>query len=305
MNTHSPTLVILAAGMGSRYGGLKQMDPMGPSGETVLDYSVYDAIRAKFKKIVFVIREDFADDFEHKVISKFKDKIETHIVFQKLEDLPDGYCVPLERVKPWGTAHAIWAARDAIKDPFAIINADDYYGQDGLLQVANALRATSSEKQDELYTIIGYKLKNTLSDYGSVNRGICSYQDNYLSSVEEYTEIKKNAEGLCLGKSTQGVATSLSLDSLVSMNLWGFPTSIIGHIETFFTTFLQESGHELKSECYLPSVVDFLIKTQQAKCQVVASESEWFGVTYPQDKEHVVKNINRLVKDTVYPNRLW
>lgn len=307
-----PTLVVLAAGMGSRYGGLKQMDPMGPSGETVLDYSVFDAIRAGFGKVIFVIREDFKQAFEEQIISKFKSKITVDICCQKLENLPEGlpadFKFPEDRVKPWGTTHAILAAKDSIEGPFAIINADDFYGRDGLQQVADALVNTATlqaDKSKEQYTIVAYKLANTLSENGSVNRGICTHNNGILDSVEEYTEISLAADGTCSGNSEKGERNALPLDSLVSMNLWGFPASILPKLETHFRDFLIERGSEMKSECYIPTVIDALIHSQVAECPLVSSESNWFGVTYPDDKEQVVQSILNLVNEGVYPQSLW
>lgn len=307
-----PTLVVLAAGMGSRYGGLKQMDPMGPSGETVLDYSVFDAIRAGFGKVVFVIREDFKQAFEEQITSKFKDKIAVELCFQRLEDLPkdlpESVEIPKERVKPWGTTHAILAAKDAIEGPFAIINADDFYGKDGLQQVADALvnsADSNAKKAKEQYVIVAYKLANTLSENGSVNRGVCTHHNGILDSVEEYTEISLSTDGACSGNSEKGERHTLPLDALVSMNLWGFPQSILPQLEAHFREFLIERGNEMKSECYIPTVIDSLIHAQVAECPVVSSESNWFGVTYPEDKEQVVQSILKLVKDGVYPQSLW
>ncbi|MDB9741700.1 nucleotidyltransferase [Akkermansiaceae bacterium] len=303
-----PTLLVLAAGMGSRYGGLKQMDPMGPSGETVLDYSVYDAIRAGFGKVVFVIREEFAEAFSEQIVSKFEDEICIELAFQKLDDLPPGFIVPEGREKPWGTTHAIYAARSSIDGPFAIINADDFYGRDGLNQVSQALQAIENSSEPtpkEQYVIVAYKLANTLSAHGTVNRGICTYKEQILSSVEEYTEISVINDTTCEGTNEKGEKARVSIDSLVSMNLWGFPLSVMPHIESHFIEFLENRITEPKSECYIPTVVDSLIQSGVAECNLVSSESQWFGVTYPDDKAQVVKSIAALVKKGEYPEKLW
>lgn len=299
------TLIVLAAGMGSRYGGLKQMDPMGPSGETVLDYSVFDAIRAGFDKVIFIIRTDFEEQFRKQVVSKFKNKIQVELVFQTLDDLPKGFTVPEGRVKPWGTTHAILAARHSVNEPFAIINADDFYGRDGLQQVADALKISYENGVRDQYAIVGYKLGNTLSAHGSVNRGVCSYADGLLKSVEEFTEIEENSDGICSGINMKGVRQPIALDTLVSMNLWGFSPSVMGRLEQHFIKFLQEHSTELKSECYIPTVVDELIQNGIADCHVVSSDSQWFGVTYPDDKAQVVESIEKLVAMGEYPKSLW
>jgi len=299
------TLLVLAAGMGSRYGGLKQMDPMGPSGETVLDYSVFDAIRAGFTKVVFVIRRDFADDFKQSVGSKFESKIAVEYVYQELTDLPEGFEVPEERIKPWGTTHAVLAAREVIDEPFAVINADDFYGRDGLEQAWKSLGSDSTEKGTEKYTLIAYRLENTLSDHGSVNRGVCRSVNGLLDSVEEHTDILIEEDGACRGDNLAGERVSVTLDTKVSMNLWGFPVSLMQHLTDAFTLFLKERGGEMKSECYIPTVVDELIAQGKVVCEVVPSASQWFGVTYPEDKDHVVSSIQDLVDQGDYPNNLW
>jgi NDP-sugar pyrophosphorylase family protein len=300
-----PTLLVLAAGMGSRYGGLKQIDPMGPNGETVLDYGVFDAIRAGFGKVVFIIREDFSEEFKATVGAKFADKIEVHYVFQDLHDLPEGFAVPEGRVKPWGTSHAILAAREVINEPFAVINADDFYGRDGYVQMGRCLTESYSDQSVDHYAIVAYKLGNTLSDHGTVNRGVCSSQDGVLHAVEEYTGIAVSEDGVCRAKDLAGEPVEVSLETLVSMNLWGFSPSLMDRLQEYFMGFLQERGSEMKSECYIPSVVDHLVNTGQAMCHVVSSESHWFGVTYPEDKPSVVANIRQLIDAGEYPERLW
>ena len=300
----SPALVVLAAGMGSRYGGLKQMDPMGPKGETVLDYSVFDAIRAGFSKIIFVIREDFAEAFRTTVGSKFAGQVDVAYAFQKLDDLPAGYAVPEGRTNPWGTAHAIRAARHEIDRPFAVINADDFYGSDAYIQAANFLNNPPSGNDKEHYALVGYQITNTLSDHGSVNRGICQCESGLLKGVAEVVEIARKSEHEIEGRSLDGSACLIDEDTIVSMNLWCFPASFLAEIETHFTCFLDERITEEKSECYIPTVIDDLINDGSVDCHVLETSSSWFGVTYPEDKPHVVRNIQALVDAGSYPSPL-
>lgn len=298
-----PTLLILAAGMGSRYGGLKQLDPMGPNGETVLDYSVYDAIQAGFAKVVFVIRKDFADAFKAAVGDKFEHQIEVAYAYQDLQDLPTGFSTPAERQKPWGTAHAVRAARDQIQTPFAVINADDFYGRDAFVQLAKYFENSSS--LDTLDTcMVGYPLKNTLSDHGSVNRGICVVHQGYLQKVEEHVEISQQTSGQITGLNLQEQSVEIADKALVSMNFWGFTPAIFESIESKFIEFLKARGHELKSECYIPTIVDELIQSQQTQCAVLETSAAWFGVTYHNDKPVVQKSIQDLINAGEYPSPL-
>ncbi len=299
-----PTLLVLAAGMGSRYGGLKQLDPMGPNGEVVLDYSVYDAIRAGFGKVVFIIRRDFEDIFKEQVGSRFADKIEVDYAFQALDDLPAGFSVPEGREKPWGTAHALRAARDIVKEPFAVVNADDFYGHDAFVQAAEFLKSSADEPQKAHYGMIGYPLKNTLSENGDVNRGICGIKDGLLTEVEEFVKIQADEDGIVRGDNLSGERLPVDTAELVSMNFWLFSPSFIELTEQHFTDFLKQHGTELKSECFIPTVVDALIEAGRADCRVLATTSNWFGVTYPKDKPAVVAGINTLIKDGVYPEKL-
>jgi len=301
-----PTLLVLAAGMGSRYGGLKQMDPMGPNGETVLDYSVYDAIRAGFGRVVFIIREEFADSFKAQVGHKFAGKIEVDYVFQDLNDLPEGFSLPEGRIKPWGTTHAILAARNVMDAPFAVINADDFYGSDSFQQISSYFTETASSSDPvDHYCMVGYKLGNTLSDHGKVNRGICSDTDGFLNKVEEHLDIELESDGVCRGENLAGDRVELSVDSVASMNFWGFPPSIMKELEKNFIEFLKEHGTEMKSECYIPTDVDNLIKSGKADCNILETSSLWFGVTYPQDKDMCVASITKLVEQGEYPANLW
>ena len=297
-----PTLLVLAAGMGSRYGGLKQMDPMGPNGETVLDYSVFDAIRAGFGRVVFIIREDFADAFRQGVGSRFADEIQVDYAFQNLTDLPEGFGIPEGRMKPWGTAHAIRSARHLVKESFAVINADDFYGSDAYERAAAFLRAPHPGNDKDHYAMIGYPLINTLSDHGDVNRGICNRSsDGLLTSVEEYVKIERDADGVVRGDALDGTRRQVSETSSVSMNFWAFSHCFYQHLEEDFTNFLSAFGNEQKSEYYIPTVVDALIRSGKADCSVLETTGHWFGVTYPDDKKHVVASIRRLIDTGEYP----
>ncbi len=300
-----PALLVLAAGMGSRYGGLKQMDPMGPNGETVLDYSVYDAIRAGFDRVVFIIREDFADAFREGVGARFENKIEVDYVFQKLDDLPGGFSVPDGREKPWGTTHAVRAARHAVGGPFAVINADDFYGADAYQRIADYFQQ-AADSSDGLshYAMVGYHISKTLSDHGNVNRGICSDKDGFLTDVEEVTEIKREADGKIYGIGLDGQRREVAENAVASMNFWGFGHEFFAQIEDHFTAFLKAHGNEMKSECYIPTLVDELIRDGKADCKVLETSSSWFGVTYPDDKPFVVENIRKLIAAGDYPSPL-
>lgn len=301
----SPTLLILAAGMGSRYGGLKQMDPMGPNGETVLDYSVFDAIRAGFTRVVFIIRRDFAEAFQAGIGARFEGKIQVEYAYQALDDLPAGYSVPEGRTKPWGTTHAIRAARELIDGPFAVINADDFYGRDSYVQAAKFLTQPELTDGVEHYAMVGYQLENTLSDHGDVNRGICRTDEKgFLSGVEEVVKIQREDDGTVRGNYLDGSRKEVPAGSIVSMNFWAFSANFMEQIEDHFTRFLAAHGTEEKSECYIPTVVDEFIHKGQADCAVLPTSSSWFGVTYPDDKPHVVANIQALIAAGEYPASL-
>jgi NDP-sugar pyrophosphorylase family protein len=298
-----PTLLVLAAGMGSRYGGLKQMDPMGPHGETVLDYSVFDAIRSGFGRVVFIIREDFAEAFKQTVGARFADKIQVDYVFQKLSDLPAGFSVPEGREKPWGTAHAVRAARDAVKEPFAVINADDFYGRDAYARAAEFLIKEASNP--DAMAMVGYPLENTLSDYGTVNRGICKLDaSGALAEVEEYVNIGREDDGHVRGVGLNGERRVIPTDSPVSMNFWAFNPVFFAQLEEAFVKFMTEYGTQPKSECYIPTVVDQLIRQGKARCSVLQTTGSWFGVTYPDDKAFVVESIQKAIAAGEYPEKL-
>jgi dTDP-glucose pyrophosphorylase len=300
-----PTLLVLAAGMGSRYGGLKQMDPMGPTGETVLDYSVFDAIRAGFGRVVFIIREDFAEAFKHGVGARFAGRIQVDYAFQHLDDLPAPFTVPAGRTKPWGTAHAVRAARAIVNEPFAVINADDFYGRDAYQRAAAFLTRPAPTNGKAHYAMIGYPLVNTLSDHGDVNRGICATDANHLlTTVEEYVKIEREADGIVRGNALDGSRNPISEGGPVSMNFWAFTHCFFEHLEQDFINFLNEFGQAEKSEYYIPTVVDALIRANTADCEVLETTSHWFGVTYPDDKPHVVASIRKLIAAGEYPERL-
>lgn len=282
------------------------MDPMGPSGETVLDYSVYDAIRAGFKKVIFVIRETFASDFQAHIGNKFHSLIEVEYVFQELNDLPANFKPPTERTKPWGTTHAVLAARKLIDGHFCVINADDFYGADAYQKIINHFNnqpASMEEKQQ--YCMVGYPLSHTLSEHGHVNRGICATKNNLLLDIEEHTEIQTDSSGQTQGFNLTGDKVSIQRNSLTSMNFWGFPKELLPHLNTYFETFLSEEGQKLTSECYLPSIIDSLIKSGKAQCHVEETSGSWFGITYPDDKNSVVQNIQQLVQKGTYPTTLF
>ena len=301
----NPTRLILAAGLGSRYGGLKQLDAMGPSGEVVLDYSVFDAIRAGFGKVVFVIRREFEEQFRTQVGDRFKHRIEVDYAFQDPHDLPDGFAVPEGRVKPWGTAHALLAAESTIAEPFLMINADDFYGRDAFEKMGRNLTEVRADDGKAHYSMVGFFLKNTLSDHGSVARGVCKVDAHgHLTSVTEMTKIFKTETG-AENREDETHPVPLTGEEVVSMNYFGFTPDIFAHLRNAFTKFLEARGTELKSECYVPQEVDVLIQAGKADVQVLESTGKWCGVTYPEDKEQVVQAIRDLVAQGDYPADLW
>ncbi|MBQ9789373.1 MAG: nucleotidyltransferase [Lentisphaeria bacterium] len=294
------TLVLLAAGMGSRYGGLKQLDAMGPNGETLMDYSVFDAIRAGFTNIVFVIRKDIEAAFKEQIGSKYEKFIQVDYAFQRLDDLPGSFKVPEGREKPWGTGQAIYAAREVVKGPFVMINADDFYGADGYQKLAQVLKNGAKDE----FAMCGFYLGNTMSDNGSVSRGICSKDANgNLADVVEHTKLVK--EGDRMFSLIGDDKIEFPADTIVSLNMWGFQDSLFDYLEELFTEFLKERGTELKSEFYIPSVVDALVKSKKAKVKVLTSEDSWFGVTYQEDKADVQAKLNKLIEAGKYPAKLF
>lgn len=297
------SLVVLAAGMGSRYGGLKQMDSFGPNGETIIDYSLYDAQRAGFDHVVFIIREYFSEAFKEAFEPKMKGRMETDYVFQELNNIPHPFQIPAERDRPWGTGHAIWVAHDVIDGPFAVINADDYYGPESYVTLYNFLK----EKRDqEEYSVVGYKLDNTLSEHGAVNRGVCQVDDaGYLQHITECKQIIRDEEGVISYPGEDGQVQLLNSNDPVSMNMWGFYPSYFTFFENQFDDFLKSSGSELKSEYYIPTLIDHLIISGERQTKVLHCDAEWFGVTYREDKEFVTARLNELLREGVYPMNLW
>lgn len=305
MSEKKPALVVLAAGMGSRYGGLKQVDPVGPSGEAILDYSVFDAKRAGFGKVVFIIRKDFEDVFREKVGAKYENEMEVAYAFQDLADLPAPWAVPEGRSKPWGTAHAIRSARDVVSEPFAAINADDFYGRDAFAKLGAFLSAPAAADGKLHFAMVGYNLSLTLSDHGSVARGICTVDGSgYLAGVEEMTKLVR-AGDCAENREDPASPARVPLDARVSMNLWGFTPELFTELEKRFPAWLAVNGAKEKSEWYIPFVVDEMIKDGTADAKVLPTESSWFGVTYREDRPLVVDAIRKLVDAGEYPVRLF
>ena len=300
MNTPAPALLVLAAGMGSRYGGLKQIDSVGPAGETIIDYSIYDALRAGFGKVVFVIRKDIEEAFRETVGARFEKRIVVDYVFQSLEDIPPGFSVPAGRTKPWGTTHAILAAADAIHEPFAAINADDFYGAQGYRELAGHLTSGSPD-----YAMVGFTLRNTLSDFGSVARGVCRVSsDNMLESIVEHTKIERDGNG-ARNTDSEGKVTKLSGDEPVSMNMWAFTPPVFDQLRERFQQFLERSGSDQKAECLIPNTVGDLIRDGQARVKVLRTNDSWFGVTYREDRPRVIESVRGLISAGLYPEKLW
>ncbi len=295
-----PTLVILAAGMASRYGSMKQVEGFGPAGETIMDYSIFDAIRAGFGKVVFVIREEFAENFKAIFEPKLKNRIETAYVFQELSLFTAGFAIPAERTKPWGTAHAVLCSKNVVNEPFSVINADDFYGHNAFENAAAFLNVGCTEKN---YAIVGYDLIKTLSDHGTVNRGVCGLDnDGNLATITERINIaKKDSSILC----DDGLEPKeLSIKTTVSMNFWCFNPSFFSYTQSLFENFLQQYGQELKSEFFIPIVADQFIK-EGGKVEIIPTTSLWFGVTYKEDAPFVQQNLQKLISNGEYPDNLW
>ncbi len=296
-----PTLIILAAGMGSRYGGLKQLDEVGPNGEAIIDYSLYDAIRAGFGKVIFVIRHDFEAAFKARFDPKLEGRITVEYVYQSLDQLPVGFTLPPQREKPWGTAHALLMADGVAKEPMAVINADDFYGDKAYLEMAAFL--TSSTDPSE-YSMIGYNVENTLSDHGTVSRGVCETDaGGYLTTVVERTKIKGESDGIFFYE--EDGRHRLDPKSPVSMNFWGLKPKVFGYLKEGFSQFLTNHGHELRSEYYIPLLINDNVVNGNIKTKVIECDSPWFGVTYIEDKPIVKGLIAELIADGVYPEHLW
>lgn len=297
-----PTLYIMAAGMGSRYGGLKQLDSLGPSGETIMDYSVYDALRAGFGKIVFVIRHDFEQEFRDKIISRYEGHVPVDVVFQDIDNLPEGFEVPEGRTKPWGTGHAVLMGKDAIKEPFGVINADDYYGVESFKVLADSLKSLEGKKGE--YCMVGFRIGNTLSENGGVSRGHCQVDsEGYLTDVNECHGIERKGDKIV--HIVEGEEKDFPSDAYVSMNMWGFTPDYFDYSEKAFIEFLKEHGSELKSEFYIPSVVNDLIKSGEVSLKVEQTPSKWFGVTFAADREATVAEFKKLVDQGIYPTPLF
>jgi UTP-glucose-1-phosphate uridylyltransferase len=293
-----PSLLVLAAGMGSRYGGNKQLAGVGPSGETIIDYSIYDAIRAGFGKIVFIIRRDIEEQIKERFVNKLKGKIEVDYVFQEITNVPEGSKVNSERSKPWGTGHAIMVAKSKINEPFGVINADDFYGAESFKTLYHFL---TTDKKTTNYCIVGYKMKNTLSDHGTVNRGVCKIDSNgFLVDIVETREIEKLPNG-AQAPDAAGKMIKFTGDEIVSMNLWGFKQSYFNFLEQAFKNFINEKGMDLKSELDIPASVDALVKAGSATIKIAMSNERWFGVTYKDDKPFVVESINNMIAKGIYP----
>ena len=301
-----PTLLLLAAGMGSRYGGLKQLDGLGPNGETIMDYSIYDAIKAGFGKIVFVIRKDFEQDFREKILSKYEGHIPAELCFQSLDALPQGFSVPQDRVKPWGTNHAVLMAKDVIKEPFCVINCDDFYNRDAFMVIGQFL-SSLPQGATNTYAMVGFRVGNTLSENGTVARGICSTNEaGHLTTVVERTEIMRVDGPVCY-KDEQGAWVPVDDNTPVSMNMWGFTPDYFEHSEAYFKEFLADPKNmeNLKAESFIPLMVNKLINEGTSTVKVLDTTSKWFGVTYAADREDTVKRIQKLIDEGVYPAKLF
>ena len=289
------TLLIMAAGMGSRYGGLKQLDSVGPNGETIIDYSVYDAIRAGFNKVVFVIRKEFYKEFRSLITDKYSGEVQVEFAFQELDNLPNGFFCPVGREKPWGTGHAILTTKDLIQEPFVAINGDDFYGLESFKVVAEYYQKGGSD-----FSMVAFQLDNTLSDFGSVTRGLCTLDGDKLDTVIETDGLQMSSDGM---KSDRKIV--LSGKEPVSMNVWGFTPDLFFYLESMFIEFLEKEGKELKSEYLIPSVVNTLIQSGQKSVQTLHSSAKWFGVTYKEDKPYVTEQIKKLIDNGNYPKKLF
>lgn len=297
-----PTLLILAAGMGSRYGSLKQLEAVGPSGESIMDYSIYDAKRAGFGKILFVIRKSFEENFLKKIIPKYQDFITVDYVLQNLDDLPNGFTRPKGRKKPWGTAHAVWVAAYKIHENFAVINADDFYGKTAYQSIYAFLKNTATQNTN--YCLLTYNLKNTTSTFGSVSRGICTKdKSEFLESIEEHSQIYIKRDKIYSNRDSKQI--ELDKNTPISMNFMGFTPQVFPYLTNLFISFLRENIEKPKAEFFLPTVLAHLIENKKARIQTIATDEQWFGVTYREDKEKVVKSINAKIAQGVYPSNLF
>lgn len=301
-----PVLVIMAAGMGSRYGGLKQMDPMDQYGHLIIDFSIYDAIKAGFQDVIFIIKRENETLFKDAIGDRISKHIRVQYAYQELSNLPDGFAVPKDREKPWGTGHAILSCKDKIDGPFAVINADDYYGQDAYKIMYDFL--SNNAQNENQYCMVGYSLENTVTEHGSVARGVCIVDDNnQLQGIHERTQIEKREQGLAYTEDNGNTWISLPANSIVSMNMWGFSKQFLEELEDTFPRFLAKHlpSNPLKCEYFLPTVVDKLIQNKKVNVEVLLSHSKWYGVTYKEDKQFVVEAIQNMKEKGIYPNNLW
>jgi NDP-sugar pyrophosphorylase family protein len=289
------TLLVMAAGMGSRYGGLKQLDAIGPNGETIIDYSVYDAIKAGFSKVVFIIRKEFENDFRNKITNKYAGKIQVEFAFQELDALPNGFECPDERIKPWGTGHAILSAIDVINEPFVVINGDDYYGRESFMVIADYYNNGANT-----FSMVAFRLDKTLSSFGGVTRGLCTVNNDKLETVIETSDLQKTDYGVSSNRNIE-----LNGTEPVSMNMWGYTPKLFNYLQEKFVEFLMGDGSELKSEFLIPSVINDLIQNNREEVIVLRSESSWFGVTYKEDKPFVQGEIQKLIDNDNYPYELF
>lgn len=302
-----PVLVIMAAGMGSRYGGLKQIDSVDEQGHIIIDFSIFDAIKAGFRKVIFIIKKEMEEEFKEVIGNRIEKIVDVDYVFQEVTKVSENFVVPEGRMKPWGTGHAILCCKDKVKGPFAVINADDFYGREAFTKIYDFLNSIN-ENQNNLYTMVGYQLKNTLTENGSVARGVCDVnEEGFLTEITERTKIEKFEDGVKFYDSDQDIWEDISIDSTVSMNLWGFKENIMNELEEEFAVFLDTEvmNNPLKSEFFLPTVVQHMIEKQKVQVKVLHSNDKWFGVTYKEDKEIVLKEIAKLKEQGVYPTNLW
>jgi len=299
-----PTLLILAAGIGSRYGGLKQLDKIGPTDETIVDYSIYDAIQAGFGKVIFIIKESIEKDFKETFVEKLQDKIKIDYVFQEVWNVPEGILVPDERQKPWGTGHAVLMADGKINGPFAVINSDDFYGRDAYKALANYYKDWTSQREND-YCMVGYHVANTLSEFGAVSRGVCQPDDHScLVDVVERTHIERHGNRIDY-KNEAGQEITIPGNTIVSMNCWGFTPSFFTHLKRGFAAFILKNADNPKAEFYIPTMVNELIMSGKATVKILDCPEKWFGMTYKEDREVVVKSIRQLIKKGIYPENLW
>ncbi len=296
-----PTLLVLAAGIGSRYGSLKQLDTLGPNGETIIDYSVFDAIRAGFGKVVFIIRHHIESEFRNVFLNRFLDRIEVDYVFQEIENIPSGILIHPERKKPWGTGHAVLMAKEIINEPFAVINADDFYGAEAFQVMADFLQSAV----DTNYAMVGYQIENTLSEYGNVSRGVCEIADGYLVRIDERINIARNERDTIAYFDEMGASFTLFPNTVVSMNFWGFTPGFFQQLQNSFDEFIVSNAQTLKSEFYIPTVVNKLLNQGAARVKVLESTADWFGITYREDKENAAATLQKLINRKIYPSQLW